>query len=62
VWYADLALPPGDYRYAFRLDGSEWRVPEGAVASDDGFGGKTAYVSVARRSTTVSRTNFQEEK
>ncbi|MBI2407359.1 MAG: hypothetical protein HYV19_03515 [Gemmatimonadetes bacterium] len=62
VWYADLALPPGDYRYAFRLDGSEWRVPEGAVASDDGFGGKTAYVSVARRSTSISRTNFQEEK
>jgi hypothetical protein len=46
VWYVDLRLPPGDYRYAFRVNGTEWRVPEEAVAVADGFGGTTAYVSV----------------
>jgi hypothetical protein len=46
VWYADLRIPPGQYRYAFRIDGRAWRVPEHAVAVDDGFGGKAAYVTV----------------
>jgi hypothetical protein len=46
VWYADLRIPPGQYRYAFRIDGHTWRVPEHAVAVDDGFGGKAAYVTV----------------
>jgi 1,4-alpha-glucan branching enzyme len=49
VWYVDLALEPGEYRYAFRVNGA-WRVPEGAVAVDDGFGGRAAYVTVPRRS------------
>ena len=31
---------------AFRVNGKEWRVPEGAVAVDDGFGGKSAYVTI----------------
>jgi Glycogen recognition site of AMP-activated protein kinase len=46
VWYADLRIPQGEYRYAFRIDGQAWRVPEGAAAADDGFGGKSAYVTV----------------
>ena len=46
MWYADLRIPPGNYRYAFRVDGSEWRVPDGATAVDDGFGGKSAWLSV----------------
>jgi hypothetical protein len=46
VWYADIALPPGEYRYAFRIDGKEWRVPEGVAAADDEFGGKTAWLTV----------------
>ena len=46
VWYADVRLGPGEYRYSFRIDGREWRVPSGAVAVDDGFGGKSAYVVV----------------
>lgn len=48
VWYVDLALPPGEYRYAFRIDGREWRVPEGVAAADDEFGGKTAWLTVDR--------------
>ena len=46
VWYADIRLAPGEYRYAFRVDGSEWRVPDGAPAVDDGFGAKSAYIAV----------------
>jgi hypothetical protein len=48
VWYADLRIPPGQYRYAFRVNGSEWRVPDGATAVDDGFGGKSAWVTVSQ--------------
>jgi hypothetical protein len=46
VWYVDLAIAPGEYRYAFRVDGSEWRVPEGAPAADDEFGTRTAWLTV----------------
>jgi hypothetical protein len=46
VWYVDMQLAPGEYRYAFRVNGTEWRVPEGTAQVDDGFGGKSAYVSV----------------
>ncbi len=46
VWYADLKIAPGRYRYAFRVDGSAWRVPDGAAAVDDGFGGKSAWLTV----------------
>jgi hypothetical protein len=46
VWYADLKIPPGQYRYAFRINGTEWRVPHGATAVDDGFGGKSAWLTV----------------
>lgn len=46
VWYVDLRIPPGRYRYAFRINGSEWRVPDGATAVDDGFGGRSAWIVV----------------
>lgn len=61
VWYADITLAPGEYRYAFRVDGGAWRVPEGAVTSDDGFGGKAAYVTVTR-STARHTTHNQEDR
>ena len=48
VWYADQVIPPGEYRYAFRIDGKEWRVPDGVVATDDGIGGKSAWLTVSR--------------
>jgi len=47
VWYADLRIPPGQYRYAFRVNGSEWRVPDGATAVDDGLGGKSAWLTIS---------------
>jgi hypothetical protein len=46
VWYADLAIPTGTWRYGFRIDRREWRVPDGAAAADDGFGGKSAWITV----------------
>jgi hypothetical protein len=46
VWYADLRIAPGQYRYAFRVNGKEWRVPRGATAVDDGFGGKSTWLIV----------------
>ncbi|MBI3790183.1 MAG: hypothetical protein HY275_04825 [Gemmatimonadetes bacterium] len=46
AWYVDARLAPGSYRCAFRIDGTEWRSPEGVTAVDDGFGGKSAYVTI----------------
>ena len=47
MWYADLRIAPGQYRYAFRVNGAEWRVPNGATAVDDGYGGKSAWLVIA---------------
>lgn len=60
VWYADLQMPPGQYRYAFRIDGHGWRVPSGAVAVDDGFGGKSAYVTVRDTNATDSTSRRED--
>lgn len=50
VWYVDLRLDPGRYRYAFKVNGAEWRVPDGAVAVEDEFGGKSAWLTVGETS------------
>jgi 1,4-alpha-glucan branching enzyme len=55
VWYVDLAVPPGQYRYAFRIDGKEWRIPGGAPAAEDEFGGKSAWLTVARNQQGEAR-------
>ena len=49
VWYVDLSIPPGQYRHAFRINGTAWRIPEGVAAVNDGFGGKSAWLSVPKR-------------
>lgn len=59
IWYVDLPLAPGEYRYAFRIDGTQWRVPDAAATADDGFGGRAAYVTVARGA--AEDTHQQEE-
>ncbi len=51
VWFVDLRIPLGRYRYAFRIDGKEWRTPEGAVTADDGFGGRSALLTVEKSVT-----------
>lgn len=47
VWYADIRIPPGQYRYAFRIDGTTWAVPDGSATAEDGFGGKSAWLTVS---------------
>jgi AMP-activated protein kinase-like protein len=54
VWYADLRIPPGHYRYAFRVNGKEWRVPRGAAVTEDGFGGKSALLSIDEQQSKSS--------
>lgn len=46
TWYVDVRLARGEYRYAFRVDGARWTVPDGATAVDDGFGGRSAILTV----------------
>lgn len=46
VWFVDLRVPPGRYRYAFRVNGTEWRVPDGTTVVDDDFGGKAAWLTI----------------
>jgi hypothetical protein len=57
--YADVTLRRGEYRYAFKIDGQRWRVPEGITSLDDGFGGRSALVTGAQASskTDVSATS-----
>lgn len=52
VWYTDLVIPPGEYRYAFRIDGKAWEVPKGVAAVNDGFGGRSAWLSVRKLERT----------
>jgi 1,4-alpha-glucan branching enzyme len=46
LWYVDVRLPRGEYRYAFKVDGERWTVPDGVSAVDDGFGGRSALLGV----------------
>ncbi len=46
MWYSDVRLEPGEHRYAFKIDGKRWVVPEGVASVDDGFGGRSALVTV----------------
>jgi hypothetical protein len=48
VWYGDFAIAPGLYRYGFLINGTGWEVPEGVAAVNDGFGGKSAWLSVRK--------------
>ncbi|HEV8598761.1 MAG TPA: glycogen-binding domain-containing protein [Gemmatimonadales bacterium] len=61
VWYVDLAIPPGVYRYAFRIDGKSWEVPKGVAAVNDGFGGKSAWLSVRGSGQTATQSANRKE-
>ena len=45
-WYVDVRLPRGEYRYAFKVDGARWAVPDGVPTMADGFGGRSALLTV----------------
>lgn len=47
VWAAAIPLAPGRYRYAFLVNGAEWRADPGAPAAmDDEFGTPSSVVTV----------------
>lgn len=47
VWTAVLPLSPGRYRYAFLVDGAQWRAdPSAPAALDDGFGAPSSVLTV----------------
>jgi hypothetical protein len=63
IWYVDVRIDPGEYRYAFRIDGSAWTVPDGVAAVDDGFGGRSAWLSVREAGPSAGEpANFKEEE
>jgi hypothetical protein len=45
VWWVTLPLSPGRYRYAFVVDGTEWRGDPNAPAEDE-FGRPSSVVSI----------------
>jgi hypothetical protein len=45
-WTLPIALEPGVHQLNVRFDGGAWLVPLGAVAVDDGFGGRVGLVVV----------------
>lgn len=50
VWATAVRLAPGRYRYAFLVDGTEWRADPGAPsARDDEFGTPSSVVTVGGR-------------
>jgi AMP-activated protein kinase-like protein len=50
VWATVVRLAPGRYRYAFLVNGVEWRADPGApVAKDDEFGTPSSVVTVGGR-------------
>ena len=47
VWATTVPLPPGRYRYAFLVNGVEWRADPGAPrARDDEFGTPSSVITV----------------
>lgn len=61
VWYVDLAIPPGGYRYSFRIDGTAWEIPKGVAAVNDGFGGKSAWLTVRESGRTAAQSANRKE-
>jgi len=47
IWATTVPLPPGRYRYAFLVNGVEWRADPGAPrAGDDEFGTPSSVITV----------------
>ncbi|GIW51353.1 MAG: hypothetical protein KatS3mg081_0708 [Gemmatimonadales bacterium] len=45
-WFVRVRLQPGVYRFNLIVDGQRWIVPDGVVAIDDGYGGKTGLLII----------------
>lgn len=53
VWLTTLALPVGEYQYAFVVDGRRWLADPAAPRVDDGFGRANSFLSVRREGRTL---------
>jgi hypothetical protein len=54
VWATAVRLAPGRYRYAFLVNGTEWRAdPAAPSARDDEFGTPSSVVTVGGRGTGI---------
>jgi 1,4-alpha-glucan branching enzyme len=50
IWTATVPLPPGDHRFMYVVDGTEWISPPHADEyDDDGFGSRNGVISVPPR-------------
>jgi hypothetical protein len=47
-WVVRVRLEPGVYRFNLIVDGETWIVPDNVVSIEDGYGGKTGLLIVAR--------------
>lgn len=45
-WEAEVHLPPGRHRVAYRIDDGPWRAPRGTAMVKDGFGGEAGLIVV----------------
>ncbi|MGH7561206.1 MAG: glycogen-binding domain-containing protein [Gemmatimonadales bacterium] len=62
VWYVDQRINPGEYRYAFRVDGTAWTVPDGVAAVNDGFGGRSAWLFVKETGSNEAKPETLKEE
>jgi hypothetical protein len=46
VWWVNISLPPGRYRYAFIVDGENWRSDPTAPAAEDEFGRANSVITI----------------
>jgi hypothetical protein len=46
VWWVTLPLSPGRYRYAFVVNGSDWRSDPNAPSAEDEFGRRNSVVTI----------------
>jgi hypothetical protein len=46
VWWVTVPLQPGRYRYAFLVNGQDWRVDPNAPAAEDEFGRPNSVVTI----------------
>jgi hypothetical protein len=46
VWWVTMPLAPGRYRYAFLVDGTNWRGDPNAPSADDEFGRPNSVVTI----------------
>jgi hypothetical protein len=46
IWWINVTLPPGRYRYAFIVDGENWRNDPNAPAAEDEFGRANSVITI----------------